>query len=101
MTEAEQRLGVILLLFLQALLAILSFNGVWAISIFCTATRDPALDAFGWIHFVYAGLFLSGLLAIMWRRLRLPYAIVLALSLLALPVQYWLVHDERLYCDAF
>lgn len=101
MTETEQRLGVILLLFLQAFLAILSFNGVWAISIFCTATRDPALDAFGWLHVVYAGLFLLGLIALMWQRLRLPYAIALALSLLALPVQYWLVHEERLYCDAF
>lgn len=101
MTEAEQRLGVIILLFFQALLAIFSFNGVWAIGIFCTATHEPALESFGSIHFVYAGLFLLGLIALGWRRLRLPYAAALALSLTALPVQYWLVHEKHLYCDAF
>lgn len=101
MTEAEQRLGTISLLFLQALLAILSFNGVWAISLFCTASHDPALRAVGYVHVVYAALFLIGLVAIGWRGLRLPYAIALALSLTALPIQYWLVHEKRLYCDAF
>lgn len=101
MTETEQRLGVIILLIFQALLAILSFGGVWAIGIFCTATREPALEVFGSVHFVYAGLFLIGLVALAWRRLRLVYAIALALSLLALPIQAWLVHEERLYCDAF
>jgi len=100
MTEAREIGLVSVLLIFQSLLAIISFDPSWTINIFCSATREPALELFGLIHAIYTVLFLVGLASLMWQRLRLFYIIAIALSLLALPVQAWLVQEERLYCDS-
>jgi len=100
MTEGRQRLGIVALLFIQTLILYMSINNFFEISIFCTATHEPALEYFGAIHWVYAGLLLLGLVSLAWRRIRLVYAASLLLSLLVLPAQAWLVDEDRLYCDA-
>lgn len=100
MTEARMIGLVSSLLIFQALLAFISFDPGWTINIFCSATHEPALELFGLIHTIYAVLFLIGLASLKWPRFRLFYAVAITLSLLALPVQAWLVQEERLYCDS-
>lgn len=100
MSERGQLLGIGTLLLVQLAIGGASITEFPVISIFCTASHDAALSKFGYVHVLYGGLFLLGMVSLTWKRGRLPYAVLLTLSLFALPMQYWLVHSGQLYCDA-
>lgn len=74
-------------------------GGLHEIGIFCTSTKVPEWEWFGWIHAFYFTLFLFGCAALAWRRARVFYLVLLALSLPALPAQAYLLEHGALYCD--
>lgn len=91
-------LAVIALLVLQIVLFLISLDAFLAISIFCTVTTGASPPIFGFIHFAYLGLFFLGIFSLFWRRARLIYLAAISLALLALPVQIWLLDNDRLHC---
>ena len=54
---------------------------------------------FNILHHGYALLLLVGIASLFWARARKPYIFLLAATMLALPVQAWLVRNGTLYCD--
>jgi hypothetical protein len=102
MRKGQTRRIVVGLLVMQLVIFGASLGpALWTVSVFCTAYTSSPLQLFGWIHVVFAGLFVFGLASLLWPRLRIPYAILLGVALSALPVQARLVQQGRLYCDAF
>jgi hypothetical protein len=99
MLKMEPVAGVTVLLVLQVALLMLSFDALWMIFIFCTATNVPWLGNFGLIHFAYLGLLVLGFASLWWRRGRLIYIALVSVALLALPAQAWMVRHDFLYCD--
>lgn len=99
--ENDQRFKVAawVLLGLQLLLLWLSNDTVIAISVFCTGTNYLPLYLFSFLHFAYAALLLLGAASLVLRVARKPYAIGIAVTLAALPFQYWFVELGYLYCD--
>lgn len=93
-------IAVCVLIGVQAVLFWVSLQAAFEISVFCTATRVPSLELFGYVHLTYLVLLLFGLLSLVWSRIRLAYILLISLALVALPVQVWLVKNDRLYCDA-
>lgn len=98
--EGRKWFAIGAMLVLQICLCWLSLSEVMAMSIFCTGPRLPSLAWFGYIHFVFAGIFLLGLASLPWPRIRMPYIVLLLLTLPALPLQIWLVGQGYLGCDA-
>ena len=90
---------VLLLLAVQGGLAWMSMGPLSKISVFCTGTRSSSLEAFGYVHVLFAGLFVLGLISLIWTRMRVVYAALIVASLLALPVQASLVDRGQLHCD--
>lgn len=89
---------VLLLLAGQGVLAWLSMGPLAEISLFCTGAKGR-LEFFGFLHLLFAGLFVLGLVSLAWSRIRLVYAALIVVSLLALPVQARLVDRGQLHCD--
>jgi len=88
-------------LVLQVVLFWLSMDEHMEISIFCAGgATNPLGLFFGLIHLLLFGLLFLGILSFRFSELRLPYIGLLAVSLLALPVQASLVEHHRLSCDA-
>lgn len=100
MSERGQMIGIGALLLVQLAIGWASITEFPVIGIFCAASHDTALSKFGYVHALYGGLFLLGMVSLTWKRGRLPYAVLLVLSLFALPMQYWLVRSGHLHCDA-
>jgi hypothetical protein len=90
---------VIGLLGSQLLLFWLSLDALFEIGVFCTWAGSMPLALFGYVHLLYALLFLLGAASIFQPVLRLPYVAAILIALTALPVQIWLVRHHYLQCD--
>ncbi|KPL68844.1 hypothetical protein SZ64_12505 [Erythrobacter sp. SG61-1L] len=53
----------------------------------------------GYVHILYFGLFALGVFSLFWARGRPIYVCFLAVALLALPLQAYLVRHGLLHCD--
>lgn len=91
--------AVIALLVAQVVLFWLSLDAVMAISMFCAVTTGSSPPIFGYVHLAYLLLFLVGLASLFWRRARLPYVAAISIALLALPMQVWMLENDKLGCD--
>lgn len=91
-------IAVIALLVAQVVLFLVSLDAFLAISVFCTVTTGASPPIFRLIHLVYLALFFFGILSLFWRRGRLPYLAAISVALLALPLQVWLLENDRLQC---
>ena len=93
--------GITLALLALQFATLVVASGPWLqISIFCTGSASNALGSFfGILHLLFLAAFTLGLLALLVTRLRFPYALFLLLALPALPVQAWLVAEDKLTCD--
>jgi len=92
-------IAVIALLVAQVALFVLSLDAFMAISVFCTVTTGASPPILGFVHLAYLGLFFIGVISLSWRRARLPYLAAISLALMALPLQVWLLENDRLQCD--
>ncbi len=91
--------AVIALLVTQVLLFWLSLDAIMAISMFCTVTTGSSPPIFGFIHLAYLVLFVFGVFSLFWRRARLAYLAAIMVALMALPMQAWLLKNDKLQCD--
>ena len=91
--------AVIVLLIAQVVLFLISLDTFMAISIFCSVTTGASPPIFSFVHFAYLGLFLLGILSLFWRRVRLVYLVGISVALVALPVQVWMLENDKLQCD--
>ena len=91
-------IAVIALLVAQVVLFGLSLDAVMAISMFCTVTTGSSPPIFGYMHLVYFILFLVGVTSLFWQRARVPYLVAISIALLALPVQAWMLENDKLEC---
>ena len=92
-------IAVIVLLVVQVALFVLSLDAILAISFFCSVTTGASPPIFGFIHLAYLALFFLGVFSLFWQRGRLPYLVAISVALLALPLQVWLLDNDRLQCD--
>jgi hypothetical protein len=92
--------AVIALLIAQVVLFLISLDAFMAISIFCSVTTGASPPIFGVVHFAYLGLFFLGILSLFWRRVRLIYLVGITVALVALPVQVWMLENDKLQCNA-
>ena len=92
-------IAVIVLLIAQVVLFWLSLDAVLAISMFCAVTTGSSPPIFGYVHLAYLVLFLVGLGSLFWQRARLPYVIAISIALFALPLQVWMLENDKLQCD--
>ncbi|EIZ80839.1 hypothetical protein WSK_0521 [Novosphingobium sp. Rr 2-17] len=85
---------------LQVLLLCLSFEALPQLSVICAASHSEPFRTLGYVHFLYFGLIIFGLVSLFWPQGRPIYTALIVLSLLALPVQAYLVRSGQMYCDA-
>lgn len=92
-------IAVVFLLIAQVVLFWLSLDAIMAISMFCTVTTGSSPPIFGYVHLAYLLLFLVGFASLFWQRARLPYLAAISIALLALPMQVWMLENDKLQCD--
>lgn len=92
-------IAVAIMLVAQVVLFWLSLDAVMAISMFCAVTAGKSPPIFGYVHLAYLFLFLVGLASLFWKRARLPYVAAISIALLALPMQVWMLENDKLQCD--
>ena len=86
---------------IQAAVLILSLDGYYEISVFCTGPQFSVLSPFfGLPHILFLGLLALGLASLIWRATRPVYFVLAVVGSAALPVQAMLVHKHVLTCDA-
>ena len=91
--------AVVILLVAQVVLFWVSLDTIMAISMFCTVTTGSSPPIFGYVHLAYLFLFLVGLASLFWQRARLPYVAAISIALLALPMQVWMLENDKLRCE--
>ena len=90
--------GVIILLVAQVVLFFLSISELMAISVFCSVTGGRLPPFFTIVHAGYLILFLFGVASLLWRKGRKVYIVAISVSLLALPLQAWMLDNGQLKC---
>ena len=69
------------------------------ISLFCTVPTSGIWAWVAYVHIGFAALFLLGVASIFWVRGRRFYVFLLAIGLVVLQLQSWLVSHGHLTCD--
>jgi len=91
---------IVALIGVQLALLYLSLTSLLQISLFCTGPRSgPDGTIFTAVHYLLLALLVMGIASIHYRKLRLAYALLLLVSLTALPFQARFVETGALQCD--
>lgn len=69
-------------------------------SMFCAVGDDGIGDAFSSLHFVFLLLLPLGLFSLRFAKLRIVYAVILALSLAVLTQQGRMIEAGHIHCEA-
>jgi hypothetical protein len=92
-------IAVLFALAVQVVVLLLSFEGLWRLSVFCAAANTPSYSWVGYLHVGFLVLLIVGLISIRLPRLRVVYLPLICLGLLALPLQARLLAEDKLHCD--